>query len=330
MKREIVIFLFVCALLTPALFGSASNSLTPSTKADAIVLSGGNDRGSGSLTTIFAANGGGAGNMFDIEPDIYLTEIGALDVNWSEVGESIDVHVYYKEGTSVGFETDPNPWSLLAVGTGIGAGYNNPTFIDLSGNGVHFEADTVYGLYVHVENYPDLNGHLARTNGGPNTYSNSELSLTTNCSNLWPAFDSRFYPRIWNGTIYYETVDVDLLDIKINGQDGVISIPSTGNATLTIDIIAGEAAGVDLDVWVLASNTNSVRASYSLFAEKWFWGWGTAYYSGPLSDWSDTVLDRPLPINSYMAWIALEANPDGRLDMPDIFDLDFVVFHVVP
>jgi len=81
---------------------------------------------------------------------------------------------------------------------------------------------------------------------------------------------------------------------------------------------------------VLASNTSSVHASYSLFAEKWYWGWGAVYYSGPLSDWSDTVLDRPLPIDSYMAWIALEANPDGRLDMPDIFDLDFVVFHVVP
>ncbi len=163
MKNCHFIILLVCALLTHAVFGTGVNALTPSSNADEIGFSEGMGRASGSLTTIFAANGGGAGNMFDIEPDIFLTEIMALDVNWSEVGESIDVHVYYKEGTSVGFETDPTPWPLLAVGTGIGAGWDNPAFVDLSGNGVHFEADTVYGLYVHVENYPDLNGYLART-----------------------------------------------------------------------------------------------------------------------------------------------------------------------
>jgi len=330
MKRGILFFVFVLALLMPVAFGQGGNALTPSTNADAIDLSGGSGRAGGSLTTIFASNGGGAGNMFDIESDLYLNEITALDVNWLSAGEVVDVHVYYKLGTSVDFELDPTAWTLLATGTGISAGLDQPTYVDLSGNGVHFEADTVYGIYVHVENYPDLSGYLARTNGGPNTYSNADLSLTTNCSNLWPAFGSRFYPRIWNGTIYYETAEADLLDIKINGQDSVISIPSTDAATLTIDIIAGEAAGIELDVWVLASNANYVRASCSLLADRWYWGWGAVYFSGPLSDWSDTVLDRPLPIGSYTAWLALDANPDGRLDMPEIFDSDFVVFHVVP
>ncbi len=330
MKREFLCFVLVCALMTPAAFGTGSGALPPSSERGAIDLPGGGGRIPGSLTTIFAANGGGAGNMFDIEPDIFLNEITALDVNWSSAGEVIDVQVYYKVGTCVGFELDPTAWTLLGTGTGVAAGYDNPTFVDLAGNGVHFDADTVYGIYVHVENYPDVYGYLARTNGGPETYSNTELSLTTNCSNLWPAFGSAFFYRIWNGTVYYETVDVDLLDIKCNGEDANVTVSAGENATLTIDLVAGLATGIDLDVWVLAQNSGGLTASYSYLANRWYWGWGAVYYSGPIFDWSDTVLNKPLPANSYTAWVALEADPDGHLDIPDIFDLDFVEFQVVP
>lgn len=161
-------------------------------------------RDSGSLTTIFAANGGGAGQMFDILPHVFINEITGLDVNIGSIGEVVEIHVYYKEETCVNHELDETAWTLLGTGTGLSAGQDNPTFIDLSGNGVHFERLKTYGIYVHQYNYPSITGHLRRTNGGPNTYNSPEMTLTTHCSNLYPAFTSKFLYRIWNGTIYYD------------------------------------------------------------------------------------------------------------------------------
>jgi hypothetical protein len=185
----------------------------------------------GSLTTIFEANGGGAGQMFDITPHVFINEITGLDVNISTVGDLVEIEVYCKEGTCVGYELDETAWTLFATGTGLSMGWDNPTFIDLAGNGRRFEPKQKYGMYVHLKNYPSVDGYLVRTNGGPETYANTEMSLTTHSSNLYPAFTSKFLYRIWNGTIYYDwdspPPSLYVIPSSISAWDG-------GQATFTL------------------------------------------------------------------------------------------------
>lgn len=258
MKNASFLLLLLCAVIVPVALGTGDEPPAPISDSNALGTPAEGGRTPGSLTTIFDAGGGGAGNMFDIKPNEHtiIREITAFDVHWSEEGEVIEVHVYYKVGTCVGYELEPSAWTLLGTGTGVSAGLYNPTHVDLAGNGVRFDPDTVYGIYVHVENYPDLTGVLARTNGGPETYSNEHLSLTTNCSNLWPAFDSAFFYRIWNGTIYYDTLDIGGLDIKVNGDDGPLTVHTSDDVTVTIHLDPGELDGIPADWWVYVERDN--------------------------------------------------------------------------
>jgi hypothetical protein len=143
--------------------------------------------------------------MFDITPATTLSEITALDVNESTAGDPLEIMVYYKVGTCVGFASDPSAWTLLGTYTGTSAGQDNPSFIDMAGNGQSWDAGTLYGMYVHLENYPSITGALRYSNAtSPPTYANAELSATCYYGMPHPAFGSPFTYRVWNGTIYYE------------------------------------------------------------------------------------------------------------------------------
>jgi len=158
----------------------------------------------GSITTMFAFNNVFAGNMFDIQPYIDLT-ITAVDINVSPPGDTAQIDVWYYDGTCVGHELEgaAGGWRLLGSGAGVIAGADLPTFIEIPNNET-FEAGKTYGIYVDLVNYSsDL--HILYTNSGPNLYFNDDLSLTTHCGNGSPAFTSYFYPRAWNGTLYYDT-----------------------------------------------------------------------------------------------------------------------------
>lgn len=162
-------------------------------------------KGSGSITTMFAMNGGYAGNTFDIIPFSNLNEITAMDINWTSAGEIVEVDTYFKLGTAYGYETSPGDWTSLASGTGVGAGIDLPTFIDLSGNGIPFPATGErYGIAMGVTNYSSLKGYLGYTNG-QYMFSNADVELQTQHGLGDPIFSSAFYPRCWNGTLYYNT-----------------------------------------------------------------------------------------------------------------------------
>lgn len=176
----------------------------------------------GTLTTLFAANNSYRGNMFDIEPWTDITEISGVDINVDPAAQSVEVDVYWREGTCVGHDMDPTGWYKLGSAYGTAAGLDLPTFIDLAGNGVSFSAGQVYGIYVDIANYPycDIN----YTNGGPNSYGNDDLELTTYYGKGSPAFTgSTFNYRIWNGTVYYEAGPPSSLIVhpnKVSAWDG--------------------------------------------------------------------------------------------------------------
>jgi hypothetical protein len=204
MVRVTVLFVCVFSLLFPtasATVGDKPDGVSTVSPATSMNCS------SPHLTTLFAQNNGYAGNMFDIEPVIDITEITAIDVNETVAGEPLEIQVFYKLGTCVGYDTDPGAWDLLGTFAGTSAGSDNPSYIDMAGNGMVWEAGAVYGIYVHLENYPSLTGYLGYTNAlSPQTYANDDLSATCYFGKAHPAFSTTFTYRVWNGTIYYGCV----------------------------------------------------------------------------------------------------------------------------
>ena len=161
----------------------------------------------GSLTTHFNGGNGFAGNTFDLTPSVDL-EITGMDVHARYAARQYDIDVYYRVGTSVGFEQDPTAWTLLASGSNVNS--NGPgmgTFVDLSGNGVTLTAGTLYGIYMDNVNYA-VSGGIAYTNGvtTPEVFSNNDVVLEAYSGTRSPAFTggAPFTPRVWNGTLYYE------------------------------------------------------------------------------------------------------------------------------
>jgi hypothetical protein len=150
------------------------------------------------LTTLFASNNSFAGNTFDITATNTIT-INSFDVNIDNFGVIGTVEVYYRIGSAVGVENDPNAWTLLGSSQVISAGLDNPTNAAICG--LTIPAGQTYGIYVNLSSYPS---HKIRyTNGGPNVYSNADIQLTTNTGQKSPAFSGSFKHRQWNGNINY-------------------------------------------------------------------------------------------------------------------------------
>jgi len=169
---------------------------------------------SGSLTTTFAGGNGFAGNTFDIQ------NIGAApititgwDAHLDAVGGTHTVDIYWRTGTSLGFEGDPTGWTLLGSDTAVvGAGSGNPSAVSMPPFTI--QPGELFGFYLWVASYPSSG--IDYTNGGPTTYSNSEISLTTFYGKGDPAFTGdSFFPREWNGTVYYDIVPVELQSLSV-------------------------------------------------------------------------------------------------------------------
>ncbi len=169
-----------------------------------------------SLTTLFASDNQFRGNTFDIV-STSLINITGWDVNMTNAGAVESVSIYYKLGTAVGFENNMAAWTLLGTDNNVvSAGQDQPSFVDVGG--LTLDPGQVYGIYVDMASYTrsgddgdgtDDGGNrgatsLRYTNGGPNIFSNADLSITTNSGQGRPPFTSIFFPRQWNGTIYYE------------------------------------------------------------------------------------------------------------------------------
>lgn len=169
----------------------------------------------GSLTTLFASNNSYAGNTFDI------SNIGAdpinitgWDVNLDPAGGPVTIEIYWRAGTSVGFESNPAGWTLLGSDAAVmSAGDNNPSAVSMPPFTI--QPGELFGFYVDLAGY-DGSTLIRYTNGGPTTYSNTELSLTTYVGKGNPAFTgSTISYRTWNGSVHYDIVPVELQSFSV-------------------------------------------------------------------------------------------------------------------
>lgn len=117
-----------------------------------------------------------------------------------------------------------------------------------------------------------------------------------------------------------------VLDIKCNGEDSGVVVVGGDNAQVTIGIQNDFPLAVD--IWVVARDSNGNR--FSSRCGRWWSGWCREYYTGVLYSFTDTVFDDPLPVGNYRAWLVIDTNPNGNLNIPEVFDHDMVDFQVVP
>jgi hypothetical protein len=109
------------------------------------------------------------------------------------------------------------------------AGSDIPTPVAIGG--LTINPGELYGFYVDLTSYPGAS--LLYTNGGPTTFTNADISLTTNTGQGDPAFTgSSFFPRQWNGTVYYDIVTGGKGDMNGDGHTDMVLRNVTNNRNL--------------------------------------------------------------------------------------------------
>ena len=157
------------------------------------------------LTTTFAGGNSQNGNMFDVNiistTDLLVTSLD-LNMNMDMSVETSDIEVYGRTGSWVGFEGSSVGWTLLSQTpsvTGNGAGLSTTVNI----NDIVLPALSTYALYITT-----TTGLLNYTNGtsvGNVFAQNADLQILEGAGTVY-AFSSSFTPRVWNGSITYNTV----------------------------------------------------------------------------------------------------------------------------
>ena len=150
-----------------------------------------------SLTTLYEGGIAESGNTFDLRATTKNLIVERFDISIANGGPATTVAVYWRPGTSNGFESNPAGWTLLGRTTVVSRGNRVPTPLPIGG--LELIAGQTYGIYVNVE----TGGSIQYTRGS-NVFSNQDLSLTTWHAKRNPVFTGpTFSPRMWNGTVYY-------------------------------------------------------------------------------------------------------------------------------
>jgi len=108
---------------------------------------------------------------------------------------------------------------------------------------------------------------------------------------LWPYqyFETFEWGSLWGNPNLSMKIDEGapvVADIKIDGNDGPLSVPSTQTITLTVSLDPGDQAGVRHDWWIHATRTNTF---WWTFPGVWRPNVARAYV-GPLSQVNDYVI----------------------------------------
>ncbi len=158
-----------------------------------------------SLTTLYGSNNNGSPGgavYFDATIGANPLSITSFDLNTSSTSAFSNVQVWVLTGmTSQGNETSAL-WSMVATGSGTGAGLDLPTHVTLSNsfilnpgiNGIALVAD------------PSFSHYYTNGTGSNQNYSNADLSLSLGSATNVPFTLPVFSPRVWNGTVYYDVV----------------------------------------------------------------------------------------------------------------------------
>lgn len=183
--------------------------------------------GGGSLTTLFASNNGGSstgGVYFDLEALDGDVDVTSWDTNL-DAAFTGDVSVWWRSGTFSGFETSPAGWNLIGTAVGVvSAGTDMPTPISV---GTHTIASgDVNGIALSLTPTGGGTGHVYTNGTGSNeVYNDGVLELRAGSANNIAFTPGIFSPRVWNGTVYYQTgPQITVLDIPTLNVVGLLAL----------------------------------------------------------------------------------------------------------
>ena len=167
-----------------------------------------------SLSTLFAGGNGGNegwGVFFDVEitnPAGLIFNQVDLNARGGITGDPIGLEVYIIAGGSdfantAGPTSSSAGWTLVGTGSGSSAGANVPTPVVLDSSFTLMPG--LYGMGVRTTG---LGQNYTNGDGTNEFFANSDLSLALgNARSGADGFgSSRFFPRVWNGTLHYEVV----------------------------------------------------------------------------------------------------------------------------
>jgi hypothetical protein len=121
-------------------------------------------------------------------------------------------------------------------------------------------------------------------------------------------------------------------DIKANGSDGPITISSSTNLQVTIELDAADLAGINADWWLLV-DANLFGTSYWYYwhlSNAWYAG-TTVSYMGPLADVSppyEVLNYTGLYPGIYTFYLGVDTNMNGVIDVDELH-YDSVTVEVV-
>jgi len=157
------------------------------------------------MTTMFASDNNSAGNSFDIYMKFGYPQMRIIgwDCNLAAVVPEFTIDIYWREGTADGFETNPGEWTHLGQDVVVPAGTDLPTPVNIPMTDWLIPLQT-YGFIITAQEAVSGVGGFCYTNGGPTTFSNPFVDITTYCGlgSGWPP-SALFHYRQWNGTVYF-------------------------------------------------------------------------------------------------------------------------------
>lgn len=224
------------------------------------------------LLTLFSANNGQDGNMFNITAGAQDLTITAFDINVNTTG-SIETILYYNPGGYAGSEQTPADWTLVDTFMVEAMDQNNATHMDISSaGGLTIPAGETYGIYLSVTN-TGLNFRYTNV-ASPAILTDGYITYTSGTGNPYP-FGSSINLRNWNGRVYYEidggvlANDSDAetvafaLDVELENEPmyGSVELQPTGNFTYTPPITF---TGVDTFTYIASDGVLTDTATVSI------------------------------------------------------------------
>jgi hypothetical protein len=238
-----------------------------------------------SLTTTFASDNSFNGNWFDVVAINDLT-VNSFDINLA-TGTTDDIEVYFKTGTSIGFETDASAWTLLDTATGITSnGTDVATPLNLNLGQVVLAGETV-AFYVTTVNGGTMN--YFGTGAGPIPagdvfVSDANMEILGGSGGEYPFGPGVFTTRVFSGSVVYSegtlsssTIDFTCAEVGLNDVEVTVTDPSGNESTCIaqvnviddiapvlvcqdIDLEIGPDGTATLDPMDLIDMTNSIEA----------------------------------------------------------------------
>ena len=206
------------------------------------------------LVSTYAGGSGQAGVMFDIVANKHVI-IESLDLHIAST-DTERLQIYTKEGTYMGYETDPDAWHLITDLTFEGKGENNITPVPYNAFlPISVPMHATRALYVTLTDTKLM--YTGGTSPGQVFTQNTDLAILEGSGNTY-LFGAYFVPRVFNGAIHYSTPyarEISTMYTGGSGQSGIMFdvVPrrdlSVHNMDLHLESESTDGEKVGIEIW---------------------------------------------------------------------------------